>query len=116
MITYLAIPYSFAPELSFQIANEVAAELMQQGKIIFSPVSHSHHIANYLPKEQQNSHEFWMKQDLEILRKCKEVIIVVIGDDGHKLISESKGCRDEIKETFIHQIPIKYYQYDFEKK
>lgn len=116
MITYLCIPYSFAPELSFAIANEVAAELMLQGKVVFSPVSHSHHIADYLPKEHRTSHEFWMKQDLPVLRKCDELLVVVIGENGHQLIAESKGCHDEIGEAMIRQIPINYYQYDFNKE
>lgn len=116
MITYLALPYSFNHALSFAIANEVTAELLSQGKVIFSPVSMSHTLADYLPKEQRNSNDFWMGVDLPILRKCDELLVVVIGDNGHELIKESKGCRDEIKEAMINQIPINYYQYDFNKE
>ena len=116
MITYLAIPYSFNPELSFEIANEVAAKLMLAGKIVFSPVSHSHKIAEHLPEPERSSHNFWMCEDLPILDVCGELLVVVIGEIGHQLIAESKGCCDEIERSMIRQIPIKYYQYDFKKE
>ena len=45
MKIYLAIPYSGMAEESFRIANEVSAKLMNEGHIVFSPISHSHPIA-----------------------------------------------------------------------
>ena len=41
---YLAIPYSGHIEKSFRLANEIAAELIQKGFIVFSPISMSHPI------------------------------------------------------------------------
>ena len=123
-IIYLAIPYTFNPELSFQIANEVAAELMEMGHMVFSPISHSSPISKYLSEDKKIDHEFWMHQDLPILSRCDELYIVVIGNDfnqddvfeshydyGHKLIAESKGCTTEKQMADALGMPIKYYYY-----
>lgn len=111
-ITYLSIPYTFNPEKSFEIANIVAARLMSKGYIIFSPISHSHPIADYLDTELRTSQEFWMKQDIPLVSKCDEMIIVVIGDNGYSLIENSKGCQSEIKEAKRLEMPIKLYIYE----
>lgn len=104
-LAYLAIPYTWNAEESFEIANIVAAYLMEEGYVVFSPISHSHPISKYLPDELQFSQEFWMKQDLRILSLCDVMILVEIGEDGVDLIDESKGCQSEIKfagENDIH--------------
>lgn len=114
-LCYLAIPYSFNPEKSFRIANEVSADLMQKGFHIFSPISHSHPIN--VSEENKTSYEFWMYQDLTILDRCDEIIFVVIGDSisGMQLIEESKGCIMERMFANARGIPISYYYYDDKK-
>lgn len=112
MISYLAIPYGWNPKESFRIANEVAAKLMQEGKVIFSPVSHSHGIADYMEETLRLSQDFWMKQDLPILNLCGEIIFVVIGKHGMDLINNSLGCMAEEVRAIMNQIPISYYNYD----
>lgn len=109
-ISYLAIPYTWNAKRSFLIANKVAAELMKEGKVIFSPVSHSHVIADHL-EDLRYDQDFWMKQDLTILSMCDEIIVVVIGENGEKLISESRGCMSEIEYAKVLDIPISYYKY-----
>lgn len=111
-LTYICIPYSYSPELSFAIANEVSAELMLKDEVVFSPISHSHHIANYIPKEQRNSSEFWLAQDLLILNRCDELLVVKIGENGQELVDKSVGCQAEIKQAVENNIPIKYYEYE----
>ena len=44
MKIYLAIPYTGIEEESFNIANKVAARLIEDGHIVVSPISHSHSI------------------------------------------------------------------------
>lgn len=98
-LIYLAIPYSWNPEIAYDIANKVSATLMKQGYIVFSPISHSHPIANNLDESLRKDHEFWMKQDLPILAKCDQLWIVNIKGvdiDSKKLISESRGVQAEI--------------------
>lgn len=108
-LTYLAIPYTWNPDKSFEIVNKVAAELMTMGFNIFSPISHSHPIAKNLSSEQLTDHDFWMKQDLPMLSRCDHMMVVIIGEDGARLIEESKGCTREINEAKERDISIGYY-------
>jgi hypothetical protein len=39
-----------------------AAQLMEAGHVVFSPLSHSHRIAHYI--DNHLDHEFWLKQCL----------------------------------------------------
>lgn len=110
-LAYLAIPYTWNAELSFKIANEVAADLMSKGYTVFSPISHSHVVADYLPDKLRFDQEFWMKQDIPILEKCDIMILIFIGENGLLLIKNSKGCQSEIKIASENNIPIEHYQY-----
>lgn len=88
---YVAIPYSSIDhELSFDTANRKAAELMREGHIVFSPISHSHMIAkNYdLPGDW----EFWSKIDTEFIKWCDTVYVICI--DGW---DRSRGVKAEIE-------------------
>lgn len=111
MKIYLSIPYTFNPELSFYIANKIAASLMDDGHIVFSPISHSHHIADHLRNNLKLDHDFWMKQDLSLIEWCDTLFVVEIGKDGKTLIENSKGCQAEIKEAkkLDKQITYLYY-------
>jgi nucleoside 2-deoxyribosyltransferase len=86
MKVYLAIPYTFNPELSFDIANKVSADLMKKGHIVFSPISHSHVISDYLPQIVRTDSDWWMTQDLPFVEWADELHIVVIGERGTELV------------------------------
>ena len=109
---YLAIPYSWNPEKSFEIANEVAAELMNDGHIVFSPVSHSHPIADYLDEKLRIDHDFWMNQDLPMLKSCHKLCVIVVGENGFDLIDKSSGCKKELEvaESLFMDIEYIFYQ------
>lgn len=85
---YLACPYSHPDpsvrEARFRAANGAAAWLMARGEIVFSPISHSHPIAQQcdLPKD----FEFWRRQDEAMIALCDEVAVLVI--DG---VADSRG-------------------------
>ena len=102
MRIYLCIPYSFNPPLSFQIANQVAADLMQSGHIVFSPISHGHHISDYLPVELRTNSKWWMQHDLPLIEWADMVVVVVVGDSGHYLIETSKGVQMELGHAMDH--------------
>lgn len=106
---YLAIPYCYNPAESFSLANKVSAILMAQGHVVFSPISHSHPIADHLPDKLRFSHDFWMKQDLPILAKCDALYVVVNGENGMSLIENSRGCQEELKFAEENGITIKYF-------
>lgn len=99
MNIYLAIPYSGIEEESFKIANYVAHKLMEEGHIVYSPITHNHPIAKAhgLP----TGWDFWEKFDTEFIKWCDEVYVVVIRDElgvsGEGLIENSKGVNAEIK-------------------
>ena len=102
MKIYLAIPYTFNPEYSFRVANKITAQLMSRGHVVFSPISHSHPVADHLPDELRTDSNWWMTQDIPFVDWADEVHVVCIGEDGANLIERSKGVQMELaraKET-----------------
>lgn len=95
---YLALPYSGQEEKSFLHANRVAGLLMEDGHIVFSPISHSHSIGVH-----RNDWEFWQKQDLAWLNLCDE--LMVLKNEGWE---ESRGVRREIEFADSLCLPIRY--------
>jgi hypothetical protein len=79
-IEYLAIPYSDEDEtvMDFraEISDAICADLMNQGRIIFAPISSAHHIAKKygLPRDWG----FWHKFDEEFVRICKRIIVITL--------------------------------------
>lgn len=111
MKIYLAIPYTFNPELSHKIANKVAADLMEQGHVVFSPISHSHCIADHLPAIVRTDADWWMTQDLPFVEWADEMHVVRIGEFGHELIEKSKGVKAEWAHAVKCNKPIKIIEY-----
>lgn len=114
---YLAIPYTWNPTVSERIANKTAALLMKQGHVVFSPISHSHAIADEMEESLRLDHHFWMNQDLPFIDWADEVIVVCIGEMGHELIENSRGVQAELKYAKEHHKPVHvmtYYHENFE--
>ena len=112
MKVYLAIPYSFNPNFSFRIANKVAAKLMSEGHTVFSPISHSHNIADHLPDKLRTDAKWWMKQDLPMIDWADEVHVVCIGEMGANLIEDSPGVQEEFEYAKSLRKPIKIIDYE----
>lgn len=89
---YLAIPYSGYEEESFRLANEIAAELIKQGYIVFSPISMSHPISKI--GGLKGNWETWMAIDYAFIEWSDEIIVVNFDE---KAVKESTGVQDEIK-------------------
>jgi hypothetical protein len=87
---YLAIPYTGIEDVSFEVANIVAARLMNKGNIVFSPISHSHHIA--AEGGLDKGWDYWSKFDRAFIEWCDVVVVVRL--DGWE---KSKGVSEEIK-------------------
>ena len=111
MRIYLAIPYSFNPELSFKIANKVCADLMSKGHVVFSPISHSHPVADHLPDNLRTDSDWWMSQDLPFVDWCEELHIINIGENGAELIEKSKGVQMEYAHAKTIGKPVKIIDY-----
>lgn len=104
MRIYLATPYSDpSPEVCqarFEAANKAAAEIMREGHIVFSPISHSHpiHIQCDLPGDW----EFWKRFDESFIDWCDELWILAL--PGYQ---ESKGISMEIGIAIALNKPIR---------
>ena len=109
MKIYLACPYSHPDPLvreeRFRAANQAAATIMQQGHVVFSPISHSHEIARQcaLPK----GWDFWAVQDLAFVQWCDEVWVLQIPG-----IDMSRGIAAEIVLAVALKKPVRYYAPD----
>ena len=103
---YLACPYShgskYIRENRVSHVNKKAAELMMQGYLVFSPLSHSHPISKHCDIDPCD-HDFWLQQDLWILDICDEFHILCL--DGW---AESKGIQTEKEYAEKLGKPIRY--------
>lgn len=100
---YLAAPYSPPKTLFWKLfgfilrwwrvwrVDKKAAELMMQGNLVFSPLSHSHPISKHCDVDPTDQ-EFWLRQDLWVLDICDEMHILCL--DGW---DKSKGIGIEIE-------------------
>ena len=91
---YLACPYSH-PDISikvqrFEAVNKKAGELMNQGYVVFSPISMTHPIA--VAFDLPGHWEFWEKQDTPFIEWCDEFHIYCLPG-----WLESKGIKEELE-------------------
>ena len=104
---YLAVPYSHKDpkvrEERFKKANAVASDLIKRGNLVFSPISHSHPIAQEgaLPIDWS----FWKVFDYKLLSICDELIVYCL--DGWE---ESTGVQREIELAEAMELRISYTQ------
>lgn len=105
---YLASPYSHDdPSVMrerFHLACEVAAKLMEMGYTVFSPIAHSHPIAQYVGN--QTDGPFWLKQDRPAFDASKTLGILRI--DGWM---DSDGMKEEFIWAMHEEKPIVYIDY-----
>jgi hypothetical protein len=107
--TYLASPYT--PHEGESVAERVeaaakaTAQLMQAGHAVFSPIVHSHHVADHLPDDKRMDHEFWMHQDLPILARAARVVVLRLPGWGRSL-----GIAKEMAEAHARGIPVEFME------
>lgn len=104
---YLASPYTHEdPEVREQRSRDVcliAAILMQRGEVVFSPIAHSHAIAEALPGDWAVDHDFWKRQDAPYLATCSKLYVAML--PGWDV---SRGVAHELAEARARGIPIEY--------
>jgi hypothetical protein len=103
-LTYLASPYSHhdkqIQERRFQAACWQAALMLQAGKLVFSPIAHTHPIAAYgLPGDWS----FWQAYDRAMLERCNELAVLQL--DGWE---ESIGVQAEIIIAKELNLPVQF--------
>lgn len=107
LLVYLASPYT--PHAGESIEERVtaacqyAAKLMENGYAVFAPIPHSHAIAEHLSDARRFDHDFWMRQDLAVLRHCDRLIVLML--PGWE---QSRGVAAEIREAQRLGLPIDY--------
>ena len=104
MIIYLASPYSHPDpavrEQRFHAACRAAVALLHAGRVVFSPIAHSHPLAQHsLPGNWQ----FWEQYDRKFLERCDEVVVLML--DGWE---ESVGVQAEIRIARELGKPVRY--------
>lgn len=104
-IVYLACPYSHPDpdvrERRFHAVNYAAGVLMSEGKLVFSPISHTHPIA--VAHDLPRGWDFWHAYDRAFLEISERVLVLMI--DGWK---ESTGVQAEIAIAQELGVPIEY--------
>jgi len=104
-IEYLAIPYLHddeeVMEFRAQVSDIIFADLSNQGRYLYAPISSCHHIANKykLPRDWK----FWAGLDEEFVSICKKLLVITL--PGWK---ESTGVTAEISIADREGIPIEY--------
>lgn len=106
-LVYLASPYSSeypsVVEGRFHAACEAAGEMMRAGIFVYSPIAHSHPIAERtgLPTD----FAFWQEYDRAMISRCSEVWVLTL--EGW---SESVGVREEIAIARRLGIPVTFVE------
>ena len=104
-LVYLASPHSHplksVRDYRFQMACKAAGILMAQGMIVFSPIAHSHPIADLCGIHEE--WEYWQKFDRVFIGVSRALIVLCL--DGWK---ESVGVQAEIKIAKELGIPVDY--------
>jgi hypothetical protein len=105
--TYLACPYSH-PEQEVrdwrvQQVLKATANLMNDGWLVFSPIGHTYQLEPLLKPELGQSHDFWMKQDIALLRHASSLTVLMLPG-----WLQSTGVDEEIHIAKMCNIPIFY--------
>lgn len=103
-LIYLATPYGGykgSREEAYRLACLKAAELMDQGYLVFSPIAHSHSID--IETGNYRDPKFWLRQDFAILACCDELWIYKLPgwDTSYGVAEEikfAKACGIFVKE------------------
>jgi len=86
-----------------ELATKKTAELMQLGYNVFSPLTHSDPVADFISEENRTSHEFWLERDFDIIKRCDELWVYCLPQ-----WDKSYGISKEIEFAKENNIPIKY--------
>lgn len=110
---YLAAPYSTgltpgmdsheAMRLRASEINKAAAQLMESGAIVYSPISHGVSLEPHVSPDNLKDHHFWMNHCFGMLDRSSEMYVLKLpGWD------KSKGVAMEISRARLRGIPVSY--------
>jgi Domain of unknown function (DUF1937) len=102
---YLATPYTKFPsgqEAAFTEACRIAAKLMDAGHSIYSPIAHTHPIAQFTKTDPLDS-AFWIKADGPLMEGAAALIVTMMAG-----WEESPGIKVEIEHFTKMGKPVLY--------
>lgn len=107
-LVYLAVPYSHDDHAvrhsRFLEANKAAGKLMAEGHKVFSPISHTHPIAEVcgLPK----GWDYWSEFDRAFMSHCYKIVVLCL--DGWEI---SKGVTAELGIAYEMGLEVEYMEW-----
>jgi len=94
-VIYLASPYSHADaEVEADRFRQVCAktaEIMRSGRMVFSPIAHSHPVMKHSDGGVGGDWESWARFDVWFIARCDELWVLML--DGYE---ESVGVQKEV--------------------
>lgn len=107
-LIYLASPYSNPDDiiriLNYQNISKVAAQLISEGHVVFSPISYGHHLLKF--KDMPTDWGFWNNFCVTFLLKCDKLIVCKMrGWD------KSIGVQAEIDIANKNNIPVEFIDF-----
>lgn len=106
-LTYLATPYTRFPgghAAAFELACKSAALFLSAGIPVFSPIAHSHPIAQFMSEAHLVDYDLWVLIDAPMIASCGAMIVVTAA--GWR---ESRGVQHEIATFEREGKPITYW-------
>lgn len=103
---YLASPYTHTEEkvmiFRYEEACKAAAALLNKGYLVFSPIAHSHPIAQVhnLPRD----YDFWQNFSTSFLLHWAEAVVVLLLPG----LPDSKGVSAEVSTARRASLPVYY--------
>lgn len=108
-LSYLASPYthesSRVRQNRYEAVCRVAGRLMRDGHLIFSPIAHSHAIAEMC--ELPGHWEFWQEHDRAMLSACEKLIVLKL--PGWDI---SVGVAAEIELALSMGLPVEFMEFE----
>jgi hypothetical protein len=76
-LIYLASPYSHPDdevrEDNYIVVSNIAAEMVSNGDVVFSPISYGHNLLEF--KDMPSNWEFWFNFCVTFLLKCDKLVV-----------------------------------------
>ncbi len=107
-IIYLACPYTHPDrrvrEERFRVATRAAAQLIEEGLIVYSPITMTHPIDVLLAADKQTlGSEYWVAFDEAFMEICSEMVVLTVKGWG-----DSSGVNTEIGYFHNRGKPVRY--------
>jgi hypothetical protein len=106
---YLMVPYNHPDEAirqeRMEAADWFAAILQEEGLSVFSPITQGARVAPNLERALVSDHDFWMRQDIPILRQAGHAWLIPMPG-----WTDSKGVKRELEECAKSGIDVYFLQ------